>query len=281
MLQANTLAGKTVTIRQTAVHPQYPDFGGAEIQVEDTWEKVNGTPWQRARGNPACTVYGSRVHQNKLPADDQIVYGKLNGLGVIVHVSEITHVDGESVEDNPGFSDDTGFDPANPLEALLSALVGAQPQLPQIDEDRLRGASFTFADEENPSGAVECHGKSPREYWDHLIGKVIETESAGDYVSMVYADGFATAAEGYIGDRDVSELDGEELVSFIRRYLDEEGSVDPLSPILMSAGLALLSSLWIHGEPLLAAIRADSARLRADHETQESSASSDEESPSA
>lgn len=84
-----------------APHPQagkavLVDLDGGDLvtfYVEDWWDRVAGGSWRTAQGYPAAIKYalriGRRVH---LPFDDEVVYGKINGFGVLVHDSEIRAV---------------------------------------------------------------------------------------------------------------------------------------------------------------------------------------------
>lgn len=85
------LAGKIVRIKKDATHPQVPDFGGAEYRVEDWWDRVAGQSWMTCDGNPACLFYAMRTGMSRrsIPTDNEVVYGKIHGLGHLVHVSEI------------------------------------------------------------------------------------------------------------------------------------------------------------------------------------------------
>jgi hypothetical protein len=65
---------------------------GTEIRVEDWWDRVSGGSWQTAQGNPAALHYAIRTGLAGLgyvPPDDEVVYGKIGGLGHLVHVSEL------------------------------------------------------------------------------------------------------------------------------------------------------------------------------------------------
>ncbi|MGB0911023.1 MAG: hypothetical protein ACPGYT_11730 [Nitrospirales bacterium] len=85
------LAGTTVLIKETSWHPHFPDFGGAKFIVEDWWDRVGGQSWRTANGNPACMIYALRGAQNSenIPKDDEVLYGKIGSMGVLVHVNEI------------------------------------------------------------------------------------------------------------------------------------------------------------------------------------------------
>lgn len=87
--QPHWAAGAIVRIKKSATHFQYPNFGGEEFRVEDWWDKMTGGSWGDAVGNPACIVYALRAVENKLPDDDEVVYGKLGSFGCLLHVSEI------------------------------------------------------------------------------------------------------------------------------------------------------------------------------------------------
>lgn len=62
---------------------------GAIFHIEDWWDRVSGGSWQVSIGNPAALQYSLRSVANDLPIDDEVVYGKIEGLGHLVHVSEI------------------------------------------------------------------------------------------------------------------------------------------------------------------------------------------------
>jgi len=86
-------AGQTITVNLKAPIV----MGGAagrttmEFTVEDWWDKLSGSSWMFAEGNPACMAYAIRAGVSKLPINDEVVYGhnKDGGLGHLVHVSEL------------------------------------------------------------------------------------------------------------------------------------------------------------------------------------------------
>ena len=88
---SSPLAGKTVKIREDAQHPQVPNFGGSEIWIEDWWDKLTGGSWMDAEGNPAALIYAMRTgfSNYKVPTDNEVLYGKIGGLGHLIHVCEI------------------------------------------------------------------------------------------------------------------------------------------------------------------------------------------------
>lgn len=60
-----------------------------DIRVEGTDEEVFGGSWGDQKGNPACLLYAIRAGFGKLPLSGQVYYGKINGLGELVHESEL------------------------------------------------------------------------------------------------------------------------------------------------------------------------------------------------
>jgi hypothetical protein len=82
--EPSAYAGKTVKIRADVER-----IGGQEYRVEDWWLNVAGGSWMDASGNPAAMQYGIRAGLAGLPPDNEVLYGKVGGLGVLVHISEI------------------------------------------------------------------------------------------------------------------------------------------------------------------------------------------------
>jgi hypothetical protein len=76
-------AGQTVKIRADVI-----ELGEAAFRVEDWWVNVAGVSWMDAVGNPAALRYATRA-AGRTPIDDEVLYGKVDGLGYLVHVSEI------------------------------------------------------------------------------------------------------------------------------------------------------------------------------------------------
>lgn len=95
------LADKTVTVT-TAL----PLFNQADTtvqyRIEGYWKDIAGTSWMFATGNPACLSYAMRAGLSGLPVDDDVLYGKTpDGLGHLVHVSEITEGNDDTSPDQP------------------------------------------------------------------------------------------------------------------------------------------------------------------------------------
>jgi len=65
-------------------------LAGKIIEVEDYWENVSGKSWMLSDGNIAAMNYGFRTGtQGGVPINDEVVYGKVDGLGYLLHVSEL------------------------------------------------------------------------------------------------------------------------------------------------------------------------------------------------
>lgn len=62
-------------------------LAGNEYRIEDWWDRIAGQSWMTCDGNPACLEYAWRSTDR--PIDNEVVYGKIDGLGYLVHVSEI------------------------------------------------------------------------------------------------------------------------------------------------------------------------------------------------
>jgi len=73
------------------------------ITIEAEHTKVFRGWWGMQIGNPACMVYGVRFACEGLPSDsfgsDEVFYGKIRGLGELVHISELEEV-GEKIGGN-------------------------------------------------------------------------------------------------------------------------------------------------------------------------------------
>lgn len=86
--EAHPLAGQTVILpNDLKTLPPVP--AGSEFHIEDWWDHLTGGSWMFADGNPACLIYAMRSAGAGLPTDNEVVYGKVDGLGHLVHVSEL------------------------------------------------------------------------------------------------------------------------------------------------------------------------------------------------
>ena len=86
--ESHPLAGKTIDIKpvyDVQTHPRKGDL----FVVEDWWDKLTGESWMFASGNFAAMNYGERAGIAALPLDNEVVYGKIDGLGYLLHISEL------------------------------------------------------------------------------------------------------------------------------------------------------------------------------------------------
>jgi len=88
MKDIHPLAGKTVILKLKE-GPDPDGLNGQEYRIEDWWIRVTGKSWMGAAGNPACMKYAIRSGLAGLPMDNEVLYGKVGGLGHLVHISEI------------------------------------------------------------------------------------------------------------------------------------------------------------------------------------------------
>ena len=82
--EPHPMAGATVTIAKGP-------FKGWQYAIEDWWDRMSGGSWMFAQGNAACIAYAKRTggYGDTPPWDDNVVYGKIGGLGKLIHTSEI------------------------------------------------------------------------------------------------------------------------------------------------------------------------------------------------
>ena len=65
-------------------------LAGSEIQIEDWWDRITGKSWMECDGNPACLQY---AFTSRAPINNEVLYGKIGGLGHLVHVIDLEPVD--------------------------------------------------------------------------------------------------------------------------------------------------------------------------------------------
>lgn len=87
------MKGKTCRIKAPSdyFHGKYGD-PRPTIIIEDVDVAVFGVPWDMAEGNPAAILYGLRVLRGEVPKEGKVYYGKINGLGELVHELELEEV---------------------------------------------------------------------------------------------------------------------------------------------------------------------------------------------
>lgn len=82
MMESHKLSGKIVTITKGT-------FKGEKFVIEDFTKNLFGTPWyNHTIENPAVLEATMRSMENEIPMSSDAVYGKIGGLGHIIHESE-------------------------------------------------------------------------------------------------------------------------------------------------------------------------------------------------
>lgn len=86
MRDTSPYAGKTVRLRVAAV-----ELGGYDVQVVDWYENIgNKVKWRDAIGrDPRAEGYNLRHGLAGLPDDDDVLFGRVDGMGQIIHRTEI------------------------------------------------------------------------------------------------------------------------------------------------------------------------------------------------
>lgn len=83
---AHPLAGETVYLKDVKTG-ETTDF---TFRIENWWDALGSGSWQNNLDNFACLKYALRSAQNgSIPLDDEVVYGKVDGMGHIMHISEL------------------------------------------------------------------------------------------------------------------------------------------------------------------------------------------------
>lgn len=86
--EKHPLAGQTVKLKDN-IKTTNGDLAGQEYRIEDWWDRVFGSSWMFAEGNPAALIYAMRSGTKGLPINDEVVYGKVGAFGHLIHVSEL------------------------------------------------------------------------------------------------------------------------------------------------------------------------------------------------
>lgn len=88
--ESHPQAHQTITIGTASQDPrQKAVVPGAQFVVEDWWDRIANQSWMYSNGNPAALHYAMRNALMGLPIDDEVIYGKIDGIGHIIHTSEI------------------------------------------------------------------------------------------------------------------------------------------------------------------------------------------------
>lgn len=85
-------AGQTVKLRADAA-----EIGGYDFEVQDWFDRTAGVGWRKAldAGDPRAIGYNVRRGLGDLPDNDDVLFGRVDGVGRLVHLSEI---EGQSVK---------------------------------------------------------------------------------------------------------------------------------------------------------------------------------------
>lgn len=87
MRDPSPYAGQTVKLKADAA-----ELGGRDVEVQDWFSRVRGRGWKEAlAGNdPRAVSYNVRRGLGGLPDDDDdVLLGRVDGMGQIVHLSEV------------------------------------------------------------------------------------------------------------------------------------------------------------------------------------------------
>ena len=80
--EIHPLAGQAIEITEG-------QFKGQQYRLEDWWDRLGQGSWTICKGNPACLDYAFRCGMEGSPSDDEVVYGKIDGLGKLIHVTQL------------------------------------------------------------------------------------------------------------------------------------------------------------------------------------------------
>lgn len=85
------LSNKRVKLN-LGISPANDELRDQPYLIEDYWDRVGTRSWMDETGNPACLKFAMRSAFAGLPLDQEVVYGKIDGFGHLVHVSELGDV---------------------------------------------------------------------------------------------------------------------------------------------------------------------------------------------
>lgn len=91
----HSLAGKTVRLNDRANDPIYRVVMPLKLyEIEGWWDFLTGSSWRFAQSrNIDARHYAARRIAAGLPPDDEVVYGKIDGLGRLVHATELGSIE--------------------------------------------------------------------------------------------------------------------------------------------------------------------------------------------
>ena len=81
------LAGKTVSL----IDVSNGSVIDVRYKIEDWWDVLGSGSWAGlCETVPACAIYNDRIiGLESIPFDEEVVYGKVDGLGYLIHESEL------------------------------------------------------------------------------------------------------------------------------------------------------------------------------------------------
>jgi len=85
MRDPSDYAGKTVRLR-----PDAAELGGHRAEVVDWYERTGtGVSWHDNPSDPRAQNYAIRRALGNLPYDDDVLFARVDGMGQLIHVTEI------------------------------------------------------------------------------------------------------------------------------------------------------------------------------------------------
>jgi hypothetical protein len=85
MRDPSPYAGQTVRLR-----PDAAELGGHQAEVVDWYERLGDkVPWRDNPGDPRAQGYTVRHGLGGLPDDDEVLFARVDGMGQLIHLSEI------------------------------------------------------------------------------------------------------------------------------------------------------------------------------------------------
>ena len=85
-------AGKEIVINATLMLGEFNDpdkLNGKTMIVEDWADRVFGESWGDMNGNPTALKYAMRAGLSGVPFGNEVLYGKVDGLAHLIHISEV------------------------------------------------------------------------------------------------------------------------------------------------------------------------------------------------
>lgn len=85
MRDPSPYAGQTVKLRADAA-----ELGGHRAEVVDWYDRLgDGVSWRDSPSDPRAIGYSVRRGLGALPDDDEVLFARVDGMGQLIHVSEL------------------------------------------------------------------------------------------------------------------------------------------------------------------------------------------------